>query len=200
MSTIKADNISPVGSTLNLTAPVAGLSVASGLTVGGVAYFSGGATFAGTTDHTGVARFAAGVTASTIDTTGAARFNGGVTASTLDVSGVARCATAPTQGQHLANKTYVDSQDIGVGQTWENFTANRLVNTVYTNNTGKPIMVSVTCGSNQRLDPIYVGGVTIGNIVSISTTTTPFTFVVPNNTTYQCGGVGDSFNIWCELR
>ena len=47
MSTIKADNISPVGSTLNLTAPVAGLSVAGGLTVGGIAYFSTGVTVAG---------------------------------------------------------------------------------------------------------------------------------------------------------
>lgn len=104
MSTIKADNISPVGSTLNLTAPVAGLSVASGLTVGGIAFFSGGVTFNSTTDHAGVARFA-----STSTFTGLVTLTGGATS-----AAVISCGTAPTQGQHLANKTYVDDmQRIG---------------------------------------------------------------------------------------
>lgn len=201
MSTIKADNISPVGSTLNLTAPVAGLSVAGGLTVGGIAYFSGGATFASTTDHGGVARFAAGVTmSSSLDVGGALRVGTLSTFAGITSSAVLSCATAPTQGQHLANKNYVDGLAIGVGQTWQDVKTSRAVNTVYTNTTGRPIMVSVTCGSSQRLDPINVSGLDIGNIVSISTTTIPFTFVVPNNTTYQCGGAGDSFTQWCELR
>jgi len=108
MSTIKADNISPVGSILNLTAPVAGLSVASGLTVGGVAYFSGGATFAGTTDHSGVARFSGGVTASQIYGSGGSTFAGnlhvvgGVTfAGTSDHTGVARFAAGVTMSSSL---------------------------------------------------------------------------------------------------
>jgi len=101
MSTIKADNISPVGSILNLTAPVAGLSVASGLTVGGGAYFSGGATFAG------VARFAAGITVGTLST-----FAG------ITSSAILSCATVPTQGQHLTNKTYVDAEVAWYNKTW----------------------------------------------------------------------------------
>lgn len=42
MSEIKVNTISPIGSTLTLGAPVAGLSVASGITVGGIGYFSSG--------------------------------------------------------------------------------------------------------------------------------------------------------------
>jgi len=61
MSTIKANNISPIGSTLTLGGALAGLTVAGGLSLGGVGYFSGGVTFAGTTDHTGTARFAGNI-------------------------------------------------------------------------------------------------------------------------------------------
>jgi len=85
MSTIKADNISPVGSTLNLTAPVAGLSVAGGITVGGIAYFSTGVTVAGGITVGGIAYFSTGVTvagrisvASGISVSGNATFSGTV--------------------------------------------------------------------------------------------------------------------------
>jgi hypothetical protein len=61
MSTIKANNISPIGSTLTLGGALAGLTVAGGLSLGGVGYFSGGVTFAGTTNHTGTARFAGNI-------------------------------------------------------------------------------------------------------------------------------------------
>jgi hypothetical protein len=61
MSTIKANNISPIGSTLTLGGSLAGLTVAGGLSLGGVGYFSGGVTFAGTTNHTGTARFAGNI-------------------------------------------------------------------------------------------------------------------------------------------
>jgi len=106
----------------------------------------------------------------------------------------------PTLAAHLTRKDYVDANDIGAGQTWQDVKASRAVNTVYTNNTGKPIMVCVTCGSSQRLDPILVDSVTVGNIVSISTTTIPFSFIVPNGSTYQCGGANDTFAVWVELR
>lgn len=158
--------------------------------MGGIAFFSGGVTFNSTTDHAGVARFA-----STSTFTGLVTLTGGATS-----AAVISCGTAPTQGQHLVNKTYVDGQAIGVGQTWQNVKLSRAVNTAYTNDTGRPIMVSVSCGSSQRLDPILVGAVDIGNIVNTTTTTSAFSFVVPSGITYQCGGAGDSFNIWCELR
>lgn len=172
MSTLKTNRIEPVGST------------AGTVTVDGTMVFTQGATFPGGISVGQNAYFSGGVT-----------FNAGASS-----AAVISCATAPTQGQHLANKTYVDGQAIGVGQTWQDVKLSRAANTVYTNTTGRPIMVSITCGSSQRLDPILVGGVDIGNIVSISTTTSCFSFIVPNNTTYQCGGAGDNFIQWCELR
>ena len=83
---------------------VGGLSASNiyasgGSTFAGILQVNGGATFASTTDHTGVARFSGGVTASTLDVTNAARFNGGATASTIDVTNAARFnggATAST--------------------------------------------------------------------------------------------------------
>lgn len=181
MSTIRADNISPVGSTLNLTAPVAGLSVAGGLTVGGIAFFSGGVTFNSTTNFTGLVTLTGGATS----------------------AAVISCGTAPTQGQHLVNKTYVDGQAIGVGQSWVDVTGSRAVATTYTNNTGKPIMVLITCRTGQRLDNNQVNGVSIGDIVSISTTTQNLTFIVPSGHTYSVGNTaltGRGFYIWSELR
>jgi F0F1-type ATP synthase assembly protein I len=67
------------------------------LDVTGAARFASGATFTSTTDHVGIARFAAGVTTSALDVTGAARFAGGVAsgvtfASTTDHVGIARFA------------------------------------------------------------------------------------------------------------
>ena len=121
----------------------------------------------------------------------------------LDINGEARSSTSTTSASNdktLTTKDYVDANDIGAGQTWQDVKSSRAVNTVYTNNTGKPIMVCVTCGSSQRLDPILVNSVTVGDIVSISTTTIPFSFIVPNGSTYKCGGSGDSFSFWVELR
>jgi hypothetical protein len=170
MSTIRADNISPVGSTLTLTAPVAGLSVAGGLTVGGIAFFSGGVTFNGLVTLTGGATSAA----------------------------VISCGTAPTQGQHLANKTYVDGQAIGVGQSWVNVTGSRTSATTYTNNTGKPIMVSVSTTSTSNVS-VYVSGVTIASHDTANAGPFNHSFVVPDGTTYSMTHLGTLRN-WTELR
>jgi hypothetical protein len=193
-----------------------GVGVAKNLWVGGSLGVASGVTFTNSTNSssttTGALVVSGGVgvaknlwVGGTINAIGGltasgATFTGLITLAGATSSALISCATTPTQGQHLANKTYVDANDIGAGQTWQNVAASRAVNTVYTNNTGKPIMVCVTCGSSQRLDPILVDSVTVGDIVSISTTTIPFSFIVPNGSTYKCGGSGDTFSFWVELR
>lgn len=132
MSTIKANTISPIGSTLTLGAPVAGLSVASGITVGGIGYFSSGVSFASTTDTAGVARFASGVTFSgTIDCVGVARFESGVTlSSTLTVGNFG------AQTNIMAKPTMA----VGVGQvvpiaTWNSSVTPPSATSAHGNNT-----------------------------------------------------------------
>lgn len=188
MSTIKADNISPVGSTLNLTAPVAGLSVAGGLTVGGIAFFSGGATFNSTSTFTGLVTLTGGATS----------------------AAVISCATAPTQGQHLANKTYVDNNTFR-GATYTVYTPftsyglaiappttgiTRASGFIYTA-PNYPLYVSVTTDNNSGTS-VVVNGVTAhqigaGNFIY------NLSFIVPPNATYRVFA-GSGFGNWSELR
>jgi len=76
MSTIKADNILPIGQTLNVTSTLfvnsanKGVGIATSipgasLDVNGTLKVSGGVTFDGTSDHTGVARFRGNVSVNT---------------------------------------------------------------------------------------------------------------------------------------
>lgn len=92
---------------------------------------------------------------------------------------------------------------LGGAQAWNNVTASRAVNTQYTNETGKPIMVSVvayssTVGAKLALN---VGGVMIAN-TSISTQTQTVSTVVPSGDTYMvyATSAGTTVNSWSELR
>jgi hypothetical protein len=71
--------ISASGATLGTLTVNSGATVSGRLDVGGVLDVISGATFETTTDHAGVARFAAGITSSSLDVTGLAKFNGNVT-------------------------------------------------------------------------------------------------------------------------
>jgi hypothetical protein len=88
----------------------------------------------------------------------------------------------------------------GAGQTWQNMTASRAAGTIYTNNTGKPIMVnvlSVSGGSGQT--SLTVGGVIIstGSVLGLAGGLFTISGIVPNNTTYS---VSAAFSSWVELR
>ena len=91
---------------------------------------------------------------------------------------------------------------LGVGQTWQDVNASRASGTTYTNNTGKPITVLVggTAQSGSPTVTIVVGGVTIATN-SFPYGTIPFTFIVPDSTTYSVTfGPGTGKQYWSELR
>ena len=100
----------------------------------------------------------------------------------------------------------IASATLGVGQTWQDVTASRVIGSIYLNNTGKPIMVSISCADTNSLSPtvsITVGGVTIlsnkydsgSNFGSFS-----HSFIVPNGSSYVINcDVSISFT-WAELR
>jgi len=181
MSTIKADNISPVGSILNLTAPVAGLSVASGLTVGGVAYFSGGATFAG------VARFAAGVTmSSSLDVNGTLKVSGEITHGSAPVA--VPSGTAPVFGARAwvnfnGTSTVAIRSSGNVTSITDNGTGNYTVNFT----TAMPDANYAFVGTSSDNDNDSVGPVAVGARSStyVPTTTGRQFETVYNGTNYD---------------
>lgn len=93
---------------------------------------------------------------------------------------------------------------LGGAQSWSNVTATRSVNTEYTNDTGKPIMVSViafSSSSDTKL-AMNVGSVNISN-TSIATQTQTISTVVPSGDTYMIYTTNTSttiVNSWAELR
>jgi hypothetical protein len=88
---------------------------------------------------------------------------------------------------------------LGIGQTWQDFTTSRIMGDVYTNNTGKPIMVMINA-EGLRVSGSFTIGTVTKSIANIDWTQ-PYTFVVPNNTTYSfsLGGATTGF-FWLELR
>ena len=95
---------------------------------------------------------------------------------------------------------------LGVGQTWTNVTSSRAIATTYTNTTGKPIFVVISCTGNgvNGLFGVQVGGSTI--MFSPSTASnghwSSVSFVVPNGSTYATNqqGANVTLGLWWELR
>lgn len=97
-------------------------------------------------------------------------------------------------------------QSIGVGQTWTNVTGSRAIATQYTNSTGKPILVVISCTGNgaNGLFGAMVDGSTI--MFSPSTASSGYwssvSFIVPNGSTYNTNqqGANVTLGLWWELR
>jgi len=91
---------------------------------------------------------------------------------------------------------------IGVGQTWTNVLASRAAATTYTNSTGKPIYVLITCTSGGTTIVGTVNGLTfntgIGSGAYYNCST--LYLVVPNGSTYRTNSFGAGSQSWHELR
>lgn len=102
-----------------------------------------------------------------------------------------------------------NSYALGVGQTWTNVTSSRALATVYTNSTGRPIMVAITnhrSTSNalvMNIDSFGVlavissafntgGGGTVGS--------PSFCVVIPIGATYTLPYTFWPFEYWWELK
>ena len=97
-----------------------------------------------------------------------------------------------------------NSYDLGVGQTWQNVGTNRSFGVNYTNNTGKPIVVSVTVintttGSSYLM--LYINGYPVIGVLGYGNTYTySVNAIVPNGAVYNVPV--DDYNLtqWYELR
>lgn len=96
---------------------------------------------------------------------------------------------------------------VGTNQTWLNLTSSRVKGTTYTNSTGRPIQIIVTCtlqGISQSSMTLTVSGVTVAmmtqNTAGLSTGVgTPLAAIIPPGATYVVTGSG-TINNWAELR
>jgi len=109
-------------------------------------------------------------------------------------------------GDTIAN----DFNAVGVGQTWQDMTTQRALNTDYTNDTGRPIQVSARLhtGSNSTINEgyIYVDGMNISGFFYNITDQYPrgtVQAIVPAGSTYRVGNTQSdrcSLGAWAELR
>lgn len=71
------------------------------------------------------------------------------------------------KGENGAEWTDRQPAGLGIGQTWQDVTGDRAINTLYTNTSGKPIMLSITCtGNGGGSVSLITGGKTINGAFS----------------------------------
>jgi hypothetical protein len=115
----------------------------------------------------------------------------------------------PVDAEDLTRKDYVDGISIGIGQTWQDMTSQRALVTEYTNDTNRPITVSVICSMAQvdrHIDILlYVDNMLINFISHRGSYTSKFTAteIIPANSIYKVSSSNiDDLSLfrWFELR
>jgi hypothetical protein len=119
-------------------------------------------------------------------------------------------ATAPSTIQGAGGNALTAMSSLGYGQTYQNVTASRAVNTTYYNTTGRPIFVSASPQSTAVAYPfmtITQAGVSVAIFGSNQYNTGTFanvSAVVPPGAAYlvnmNLGTVSLAVNTWFELR
>lgn len=101
----------------------------------------------------------------------------------------------------------LDATALGWDQTWQDVTASRAASTTYTNTTGRPIIVRVTCNNTTTSfnASLFVDGVSVDDVTfsygsgSITSRSTLIA-IVPPGETYSFEYTGGSWTRWMELR
>lgn len=127
--------------------------------------------------------------------------------STISSAGLADGAVGASQiasGGITSTQLATAVQPIGVGQTWQDFTASRAAGTTYTNSTGRPIFVSVNSSqASYTYTRATVGGVALPQQGSGAAGYSQFSsvwFVVPSGSTYSVSFTNGTLLQWAELR
>lgn len=128
----------------------------------------------------------------------------GAGAVSIDSNNIAKIDVVNAALELKANTA--DLKEIGVGQTWQDVTASRILGTTYTNSTGKPIVV---CAGTHTGVGVYqltltatINGIDVKIGQSSSTsgnTSSSGSIIVPNGGTYNLTS-GYTLTYWFELR
>jgi len=92
-------------------------------------------------------------------------------------------------------------QGIGVNQTWQDVTASRAFNAIFTNTTGKPIFIAVE-GANYGVN-VFVDNLKVAHNSAngAGPNSLGVSVIVPNGSTYKATpSYNDSLVLWTELR
>lgn len=87
---------------------------------------------------------------------------------------------------------------LGINQTWQDVASSRAVGTVYTNTTGKPIVVNVSLQGDHSTFIGKVSEVVVFQAKVDIWNTLSFSFIVPIGSTYLVSG--GNISKWAELR
>lgn len=112
-------------------------------------------------------------------------------------TGAARKANVYAEIENVKSSIPAAVTPIGEGQTWQDVSASRAVNTDYTNSTGRPIQVCAAF-SNGATRQFTVDGVDVGYIAGADAAGT-VQVIVPNGSVYRLDGTG-TILMWSELR
>lgn len=129
----------------------------------------------------------------------------GSTIALRDSTGNINVALVPTSANHAASKSFVESlisNGLGVAQTWQNVTASRAKGVVYTNNTGRPIFVSVGVHSWPG-GSLWVNGIQVDFLASVDNNRPEYLAlqaIVPAGATYTIDASIQAVHFWSELR
>ena len=125
------------------------------------------------------------------------------TTNDITVNGVSVATDTEVSSAVAPKANTADLKEIGVGQTWQDFTASRVAGVTYINSTGKPIMVNI----DQQPNPAYtyfqffINSTRVASLGGNSTYSAYPNFtgiIVPNGATYSVSG--GTLNKWFELR
>ena len=102
---------------------------------------------------------------------------------------------------------YPSSKELGVGQTWQDVLTQRRMEVLYTNTTGRPIMINVTVDSSSpavNRTMLYVDGIRVSRFKNVNGLATQLCAIVPDKKTYQVKGEVNASIVsimdWAELR
>ena len=104
-----------------------------------------------------------------------------------------------TAGITFNNSSTSSVGGLGDGQTWQNMTASRSSGVTYTNSTGKPISIIVTCGLNGSTISLTIAGSVRQSMGNTGAGNGNVTGIVPNGATYSVTAPSTIDN-WSELR
>lgn len=120
---------------------------------------------------------------------------------TNDPSKILSAAMGENLQDQIAN---VQSWMFGIGQSWQNVTSSRSLNTTYTNSTGRPIVLNITARDYQKSSLISV--TTQGVTFRIGADSHPYdtyaagSVIIASGATYSIAIDNASLETWHELR